>query len=113
MPRFLSAVTTRSSFVLKLFIQTCRTLFESGASQASREPSGDSAGEVRSGLPKSSSRGIKGGASERSGLLVVSSAFFVIVLWFQYKSLKGTMRKTGNKEGSQHPPSQDCGRRAG
>src|SRR5213082_1079546 len=66
MPRFLSAVTTLSSSLPRVFTQTWRTLLVFGAIQARRLPSGDTCGLTRSGLPKRTSRGISGGSWARA-----------------------------------------------
>src|SRR2546430_16023328 len=66
MPRFLSAVTTLSSFFPTVLIHTWRTLLVFGAIQASRLASGESWGLTRSGLPNNTSRGINGGNSART-----------------------------------------------
>ena len=63
MPRFLSAVTILSSSLPTVLTHTCRTFFLSGASQASRWPSGERRGCDLSGLPNRTSRGITGGRS--------------------------------------------------
>src|SRR6185312_16945952 len=67
MPRFLSAVRILSSFLPMVLIHTCKTFFLSGAIHASCLPLGDTVGELRSGLPKSTSRGMSGGGSARAG----------------------------------------------
>src|ERR1043166_272860 len=73
MPRFLSAVTILSSFFPTVWTQTWRTLLVSGASQARRAPSGESAGEVRSGLPKRISRGMSGGRAAWTTLITANT----------------------------------------
>src|SRR6185369_5675207 len=77
MPRFLSAVTTLSSSLPIVLTHTCRTFFLSGAIQDSRLPSGERRGAVRSGLPKSVSRGMRGGSSARTaaaGPMVIAAS---------------------------------------
>src|SRR5690349_13330647 len=65
MPRFGSVVTHCADAVgaPSLFTQTFKAPFD-GAIQASFVPSGETCGSMRSGLPKSTWRGTRGGRSE-------------------------------------------------
>src|SRR5262245_47214949 len=64
MPRFLSSVNFwGAAFSPTGWSHTCKTFLSSGSMYAIDLPSGEIFGLVRSGLPKRTSRGIKGGNS--------------------------------------------------
>src|SRR6266850_931923 len=66
MPRFLSAVRFLSSCWPTVRIHTCKTLCSSGARYAKYFPSGEIFGSTRSGLPKSTWRGMSGGSCAKA-----------------------------------------------
>src|SRR5229473_4647825 len=68
MPRFLSAVTFRASSLPSVWTHTCRTFFSSGAIKERYLPSGEISGDVLTGLPKITFRGMSVGKSALAGI---------------------------------------------